>query len=348
VADPLSRKQRIRQTAQRNAQGGYDLDAILNRELYPVINGIEELSADDTNGSILQTRGGELIWYPPGDPGSILQVFSDNLPTWTETLPVDQLRSLIWNPITGQWAADNHSYRPVPITNPTGWPTTGPNGRWSFAQNSMVDTSGNGLDLTVQGGAQRYTYFSPTISAFKFDGATVLVNASAQPLLALTGEMTCVFGFILRSVGVQQFVIGYEAAGVDADPNNNTQWSLFYEADGSIGFISESGAGVNASHNVNSWAELGQPSLGGFTRYADGSVQMFLNQGDWGSNSGSLATPTGGANARFRIGGREGGAAPFSGTISGAVVYPFSITSNQWKIMYNATFGYWQGFTSVA
>lgn len=348
MADAVfGRKQRrLRETARRSADGTWDLDTILNKELYPAINAIDELLPGE-EGAIFQTRGGELVWYPAGGVGSVFQTPGTLIPSWSETLPVQQRRSLIWNSVTQSWAADNHSYRPTPITNPTGWPTSpGPSIRLSFAQNSMVDTSGNGLNATVEIGTERYTYFSPTISAFKFDGTTNLTVAGAQPTLALTGAMTCVFGFILRTVGAQQFLIGYE--DLQETEADNTLWSLFYEASGAITFISESGAGVNATHTVNSWAELGQPSLGGFTRYADGTVQLFLNQGTWGDLSAPLATPTGGSNARFRIGGRELVNSPFSGTISGVAVYPFSITTVQWKQMYNHTFGYWQGFTEEA
>jgi len=277
----------------------------------------------------------------PGVEGNVLTTHNGQA-FWSAS-PQQQFRSLIWHPGTSTWIAENHSYRGPPIVNLPGWPAGSPNIRLSFAQNNLLDSSGNGLNASVEAGTQRFTYFSPTISCFKFDGSTVLTVAGSQALLALTGAMTCAFSFILRSVGTQQFLIGYDDLGeTEAD---NTLYSLFYEASGSISYISESGAGVNFQHNVNSWAEVGQPSLGGFTRYSDGTVQLFLNQGAWGNLSAVGPLPTGGGNARFRMGGREALTAPFSGSMSAVCIWPFSITTVQWKELYNATFGPWQGFT---
>lgn len=294
-------------------------------------------------GSILQTRGGNVVWYPPQANGSLIQVVN-GLPSWITGVPPGDgsLRSLIYNPQTSEWAASNHNYRTPPIVNPSGFPAGSPNIRLALNEHSLADTSGNGLNASLSAGTERYSWLTPTNGAFNFDGSTGLVVNGAQPLLALTGDMTLIFAGIIRAkTGAIQFMIGY--ASIPETEADNTLYSMFYNADGSVSFISESGAGVNFTHTVNSWAEVGQPFLGGFTR-SNNRIQFYLNRSELDAPSAAGPTPTGGSNSRFRIGAREGGDLPFGGVINGVVVYPFAITLAQWRAMFNATMGPLYGF----
>ena len=256
---------------------------------------------------------------------------------WTD-LPTEINRVLFWNTETSSWEPRNN--RVVPFDA-----KYGPTARWGLHVQSLADSGPNAFDLTVENGTERWTYITPTMGGFCFDGATNLIYSSATDLLGPTGDMTFLIDGIFERVGADAFLAGYDDVSADADPNNNTRWSIFLNVNG-ISFVSESGAGVNATHSVNSFAPYNQFCQFGFSRIS-GVVQFYLNGRTWGAPSGTLATPTGGANSRFRLGARETVASPTIGAMASAALWPRGLTAAEVVERWNYTAGIYGGFIAL-
>lgn len=267
-------------------------------------------------GSMRQTVGGETRWTD--QPSGIN-------------------RTMVFDPDTGLWQP--RSVRARPFDN-----KYNPSALYGLHVQSLNDSTANAFNLTVENGTQRWTYITPTMGGFLFDGATDLLNNTSSTLLGPTGDMSFLcMGIFERPTGAAVFIAGYDDVSADADPNNNTRWSLFYNTDGSITFISESGAGVNATHTVNSFAPPHQLCMFGFTRISN-VVQMYLNGRIWGAASSALTTPDGGSNSRLRFGARETAASPMTGVLASAAIYTRGLTQDEvaerWNYSLGATFGF--------
>lgn len=258
---------------------------------------------------------------------------------WTDA-PTDINRVLVWDPTTDAWAPRNN--RVVPFDA-----KYGPTARWGLNVQSLADSGPNSFNLTVENGTERWTYITPTMGGFLLDGATNLIYTSASDLLGPTGDMTFLCdGIFERPAATASFIAGYDDVSADADPNNNTRWSIFLETNNAITFISESGAGVNATHQVNSFAAPHQFCQFGFTRIS-GVVQFYLNGRVWGAPSAALTTPTGGSSSRLRFGARETAASPTIGVLASAAIYPRGLTSAEIVERWNYTAGIYGGFITL-
>jgi hypothetical protein len=221
------------------------------------------------------------------------------------------------------------------------------------AQSLLVDSSGNGLDLTQAGSAG--TMVSPggliRPSMIGFDGVKFLERSALTASLAITGAMSVLFLVTYAGFGAlgEDILFSYSNVGETEADNILYQMSLI-ATPGVAGplvtsrYFHEHGAGVNDILNHNSGPGFGQVALFGFTRSAPAAGLQTVNIWDNGglAATGVLTAASGGtaAAARFRIGSSVNDATrPFVGYISNFAIWTSELTQAQVEERFNFCLG---------
>lgn len=222
--------------------------------------------------------------------------------------------------------------------------TYNPVGNWPLASN-LNDVSGNGFNLSVDTGVERYSFLYPTLPGFQFDGSTRLIVSSFQAGLALTGASSFISLCVLNEHDFVKDITFVSHSGVGETEATNMLYSFTLATNRTTHFLSESGAGVNSQHSVNSWMPVSVPTLIGFTRSApsggSSTVQLYVNGRAFGS-SGSVTTPTGGTSGNFRLGGFSVNMT--KSVMAGAAFYNTELTAAQMTERFNYCLGQYYGY----
>lgn len=219
-----------------------------------------------------------------------------------------------------------------------------PVGNWPLTSGSLNDSSGNGFNLSVETGTERYSYITHSLGGFLFDGSTRIFVSSFQASLALTGATSFLALCVLNKytpTGSAYFLVSHE--GPSETEAENALYSIFLSGLSTnyiTEYISEHSTGTNDNIIKNAFPPLKQLFMIGFTRSApsggSSTVQMYLNGLPWGS-SASLTTPTGGGSGRFKLGGRD--SAHLQMILASVALYNTELTAAQMKERYNFCLG---------
>lgn len=224
--------------------------------------------------------------------------------------------------------------------------THSPLGLWQFDTFSTAgeDTSGNGLDLTVEAGTKRTIHVFPGVEGIYLDGSTSWYESTGASSLELTGDMTFEALCIVQTASNNDPFFTHQASG--ETEATNQLYGLKYDTAPAVLWLQESGAGVNATHAVgNAMMMPGQLCHMAVTR-TSGVVQAYLNGRRWGSASSALTTPTGGGSGNFRL-GSDATPEYFHGAFASVKLIGSALSAAQVRAEYNRTMGPAFGFVDA-
>lgn len=190
--------------------------------------------------------------------------------------------------------------------------THGPVGLWQL-DGDLLDSSGNGYDLTVGSGTEQYAPLNSTDSAAFLDGSTYFVHDVEVAALRITGDMTfeCLVQFLVDPPGegvnattTSPSLIAHGAAGETEATNTVYAFGPRASAPG-LTWVSESGGGSNAQRNVD--AEIPCGVWVHLAVVRDSNVVRTYMNGALLDTSGALTAPTGGATGRLVLGALANG-----------------------------------------
>lgn len=263
-------------------------------------------------------------------PGSLVQSYL----RWDTTL-------LSWQPRNNIPRAMDNRFAPVANYDFTrGFP------------HGIVDQSGNGYDLSLAGGFQRYSWIHPAVQAYVSDGTNILVRSAATAALAMTGAMSYVIiGSLEAYPTAIQYLISHGGDPASALAVNNFLYGnrLRPAADQYVmGHFHEHTAGTGVTFDIGSaWAAPNQFFIWGQSRTASaGTVTThYWNQGyEWSSATATaLTAPDGGGSGRFRLFGSSAGNA-YRGLCAQVVVYNYDIGASGHLDHYNYCLGDQYGY----
>ncbi len=289
--------------------------------------------ADGSIESVIGANPGEL-WYWNG---------SMWLPT--STAPEDG-QGPVWDA-----AANDYRFDTVGASALRYFDTThSPIGLWNF-DDTLADTSGNGNNLTLAAGNGGFADVVPgKRGLFVWVGARY-ATAAAVPLFQLTGDFTAqaIVQQDTNPITTDQTIVTYNGPG-ETQPDNtlyqfNLQATGAFNNTRNLSFVSESGAGVNATYSSSgTTASLGciHNILKVDMRRQSNVIQFFVNGRPFGNPSAALTTPNGGngANTRLVVGtnGPTGTAADQI-LIFGLKLVSQALTNAELLAEYNRTMG---------
>lgn len=215
-----------------------------------------------------------------------------------------------------------------------------PVGLWQFNE-TLNDTSGNGFNLTVEVGTERYTDIYPGVRGVQLIGNKLIYNTFTSTL-AITGDVTLEAVLYLATYASANTVL--ITSHGDAGETQAANYMYFYalNTDSSLSMISENGAGTNATHTITDGPGLGLCHMA-VTR-ASNVIQFYLNGRAYGSPSSTLTTPDGGTTGRFRVGGPDANIFGPEGAMASLKVCNIALSAAQVAAEYNLTVGPVLGF----
>jgi hypothetical protein len=197
---------------------------------------------------------------------------------------------------------------------------------------NLTDSSGNGLDLSLGAGAERYTNVNG-LRSVKMDGNSYFRFTPGSTALEITGDITIQLLLTTDEHVGTGYMLSY-AGGGDAENVNALFSGRVASASEHYQWFSESGAGVDASYGA--WAGTGNQNihLVTFVRESD-VVTLYIDGAERGS-SGALATPTGGTSSFLDIGAFDG-TNIYRGTIACVKIVDSALTATQVYDEYKTT-----------
>jgi hypothetical protein len=220
--------------------------------------------------------------------------------------------------------------------------THDPIGLWQLS-GTMLDSSGNGYDLVLSTGTERYTDIAPGLRGFDFDGATRIQRAGVTAALAITGTLTIEALVRWNPDNTNlQYLIAHNAAG-DVDGTENYLYSIATDdaVAGSLDYFAErTAAGSNISYTIDDRLPHAEVSHLALTRDASGDIKFYLNGKLLGSGSSGLLPPTDGSAGIFKVGANEsGGTTFFNGSLSSLKILDIELTAAQVEAEFERTLG---------
>jgi hypothetical protein len=192
-------------------------------------------------------------------------------------------------------------------------------------QEDLLDSSGNGLTLSVAAGSTRFTDVYPGVRGIVLPSGTRL-EAASNNVYRLRGNMTieAILHLYEYNAATRIFVSCQQAGELEAD-NALYSVGMLDTASQNLQWLSESGAGVNSTYQI---ADRNPLYICHFavTRVSD-VVQFYINGRTLGAASPLLITPTGGTNSIFRVGDNTN-SAPFCALASLKII-PSGLTAAQ-------------------
>ncbi len=211
--------------------------------------------------------------------------------------------------------------------------THAPIGLWQLNE-TLNDTSGNNRHLVMSAGNTRYTEIYPGVRALNLATTNRLNFSTTGTALQRTGDITIEMLLLLYAypAGLAPLV-SYQASGETEATNTLYETGLNVDQ---LRWLSESGAGVDATFSVDRLPALGEICHFA-TRRSSNVIQNFVNGSLLGSASGTLTTPTGGTSSSFWV-GSVSGFTPACAMASLKVVAS-ALTNDEIKAEYNRTLG---------
>jgi hypothetical protein len=199
-------------------------------------------------------------------------------------------------------------------------------------EDNIVDSSGNGLDLSVGAGAERYTNVNG-LRSLKFDSTNYLRYTPGSSALEITGDIT----IQLLLTTDEHVGIGYMlafAGGGDAENVNALYAPRVGPSAENYDWFSESGAGVDASYG--GWAGTGNQNIHLVTFVRESDIVTLYIDGAKRGSSGTLATPTGGTSSFLDVGAFDGSSI-YRGTMACLKIVDSALTATQVYDEYKTT-----------
>lgn len=220
-----------------------------------------------------------------------------------------------------------------------------PVGLWNFHQ-SLADQSGNGFDLQIDVGTERYASLLPGLVGFYFDGATRLNHPTPETELQIAGDLTGeVLFFAPRQLEVQTTSPTVFGCGIyqPSIPAENFLYDLNVGAEGDVRFSSDT-TGFPTTVVILSevCATNTIPLHFAFTRITN-VYRVYIN-GQLYATSAVQRQPDGGSSGLFWVGsaGERGGSFdPFleRATLASIKIIDFGLTDSQVAEEYERTLG---------
>jgi hypothetical protein len=182
-----------------------------------------------------------------------------------------------------------------------------PLGLWQFnSVNGATDFSGHGRDLTVESGAAQYAYLHPSITGFRFNGATTLWYNVADADLRILGALTFEALLLVQAEANDAVFFAHNAPGETEDTNQI--YGLRYGTAPTAQWRHETTAAADATANLLvPFTVLHSLIHLAVTRDSSNVVRIYIN-GRLSGTSAALAPAVDGSTGRFLIGGLAGGA----------------------------------------
>lgn len=217
-------------------------------------------------------------------------------------------------------------------------------------QGDAVDSSGNGLDMTVSG----YTSFGavyPGVLGFQCDSVSSMNRAGHDSSLLLQGAMTVEFiGVVADPSVADETLISFGLGTWDGTAANNFQYKLEVKKKAGGGALPQLGLRwlqQNSSPPNDSTYDSGTPlPLGtvfhcAVTRSASQVIKIYIN-GTLRQTSGALTAPTGGTGGRlcfFQKAATTGTEICEGMTIASMKIIASELTAAEVKAEFNRTLG---------
>lgn len=213
---------------------------------------------------------------------------------------------------------------------------------------NLLDSSGNGLHLSVATGTIGYTPVSPGLTLGFFDNLTVLTEATKAAALRITGPLT------IEALGSWRIyrpdvdtIISHAEQGETLSTNALYRWQL--DTPFTTRYLHEHDAGVNETFDM---ANNQPPDLllahFALTRTASGIISFFANGRLCGTPTATgLPMPNGGTTGRLYIGGdgtNAAGSQPYNGNLGSVKILNTTLTQGQIVEEVNRTLGPILGF----
>lgn len=208
-------------------------------------------------------------------------------------------------------------------------------GLWQF-QESLVDSSGNGFDLSLAAGNLRYVELAPGLRGVKLLSGTKLNHAVTETALKITGDLTIAMLVSVDALAGGAF-LAYYNPGETA--NDNVQYAVtLFSLSGTIDleWYQEQGVGVDEVYypaRVPPQFQLCHLVM----RRRNGIVEFFLNGRRFGAPSHALPVPTGGSASTLWIGYSDNPTAQC--TLASLRIDNVALTEQQIANLYNDTMG---------
>ena len=213
----------------------------------------------------------------------------DTAPAASETIPN----------YTGSLVTASHEVYKVEEVDPLFHETDGDTiGLWDL--NGAL-TATTGPNLAVSAGSELYTpAASPDEQAFWFNGSTRLEVSDLA--FQLQAAMTVMF--LINPSRVEtalRTIIQFGTAG--ETEATNVQWRAHLESGNRLGWLQESGVGIDRVYDSTYAVPVGQPTHVAWTRDNLGTGLTLYVQGEQRGSSTLAAAPTGGGSGVLAIGG---------------------------------------------
>lgn len=208
---------------------------------------------------------------------------------------------------------------------------------------TLADFSGNGFDLTATAAIGYAPVFPGDKLGVILNPAGKLQRAANDPLLTITGDVS--IAAILQiddTPGIAWPVVSFGDSG-ETQPVNTLyhgQINAFVAPPRRLGWLSESGAGVDSSYTSAGSASLPfihNVMFVGWSRAAN-VVQPILNGRAFGPPSPALITPDGGGSSRLFV-GCSAGTFPVSAVLFTVQIIPRALNAAEWLDVYNRSMG---------
>lgn len=245
-----------------------------------------------------------------------------------EALGVDAgaaVSAFAWDPGTRMWLATDRLSRIPSLYSPVGlWHGDG----------DLLDSSGNGNDLSVVSGTARYLYLGSSLRVC-YLRSTILRSLAAS--LVITGDVTIAMAMQLHNTSATDPIYLFAHGDTGTGEATNNLYAASIRTTG-LRWLSEHGSGVADSFDIPYALPIQQWGL--FTaRRASNVVTYRWNDVALPTPGTPLTTPTGGASAGLHIGGLPSTTYYAEMSFIGLAVYAAALSDAEISNLAQITFG---------
>lgn len=210
-----------------------------------------------------------------------------------------------------------------------------PVGLYQFNE-TLNDTSGGGLHLSLVAGNTRYTEIVPGLRALKVSTAEKFRHAATGTALAIAGDVTIMMLIMVDSYA-NGGIVSYDT-GAETQAGNVQYAVAFISQD--LQWFHESGAGVDRVFSPNRLPPLFELCHLAARRQSN-VIQFFINGRQFGAASSALTAPDGGSSSRLYLGYEANDTASYS--IASLKIVASALTDAEIEAEHDRTLGPWHG-----